>query len=64
MAVLEIDVDTALVSPVRKRRRVGVLFLAAVGWIVLIGLAAALAGALPIASPTDMDMLEIGRAHV
>jgi peptide/nickel transport system permease protein len=57
MAVLEIDVDTVLVSPVRKRRRVGVLFLAAVGWIVLIGLAAALAGALPIASPTDMDML-------
>jgi peptide/nickel transport system permease protein len=57
MAVLEIEGDTALVSPVRKRRRVGVLFLAAVGWIVLIGLAAALAGALPIASPTDMDIL-------
>jgi peptide/nickel transport system permease protein len=57
MAVLEIEGDTALVSPVRKRRRVGVLFLAAVGWIVLIGFAAALAGALPIASPTDMDIL-------
>ena len=57
MAVLEIEGDTALVSPVRKRRRVGMLFLAAVGWIVLIGLAAALAGALPIASPTDMDIL-------
>ena len=57
MAVLEIDGDTALVSPVRKQRRVGVLFLAAAGWIVLIGLAAALAGVLPIASPTDMDIL-------
>src|SRR5450432_3194505 len=57
MAVLEIEGDTALVSPVRKRRRVGALFLAAVGWIVLIGLAAALAGALPISSPTDMDIL-------
>ena len=57
MAVLDIEVDTAAVSPVRKRRRVGALFLAAVAWIVLIGLAAALAGALPIVSPTDMDIL-------
>src|SRR5260370_4684894 len=57
MAVLEIEGDTTLVSPVRKRRRVGGLFLAAVAWIVLIGLAAALAGVLPIQSPTDMDML-------
>src|SRR6266404_912318 len=57
MAVLDIEVDTAAVSPVRKQRRVGALFIAAVGWIVLIALAAALAGALPIASPTDMDIL-------
>jgi peptide/nickel transport system permease protein len=57
MAVLEIEGDTALVSPVRKRRRAGGLFLAAVAWIVLIGLAAALAGVLPIQSPTDLDML-------
>jgi peptide/nickel transport system permease protein len=57
MAVLDIEVDTAAVSPVRKRRRVGALFLAAVGWIVLIVLAAALAGFLPIASPTDMEIL-------
>jgi len=57
MAVLDLEVDTAVVSPVRKRRRVGALFLAAVAWIVLIGLAAALAGALPIVSPTDMDIL-------
>src|SRR5229473_1757738 len=57
MAVLDIEVDTAAVSPVRKRRRVGALFIAAVAWIVLIALAAALAGALPIVSPTDMDIL-------
>jgi peptide/nickel transport system permease protein len=57
MAVLDIDVDTALVSPVRRQRRVGVLFLCAVGWITLIGLAAVFADLLPIASPTDMDLL-------
>jgi peptide/nickel transport system permease protein len=57
MAVLDIEVDTAAVSPLRQRRRVGALFLAAVAWIVLIALAAALAGFLPIASPTDMDIL-------
>ena len=40
MAVLEIKGDTALVSPIRRRRRLGGLFIAAVGWIALIGLAA------------------------
>ena len=57
MAVLEIGVDTAAVSPVLLGRGLGLLFVCAVSWIVLIGLAAALAGVLPIASPTDMDML-------
>jgi peptide/nickel transport system permease protein len=58
MAVLEIDGDTALVSPVRKQqRRVGVLFVCAVAWIAVIGLAAIFADLLPIASPTDMDLL-------
>jgi peptide/nickel transport system permease protein len=57
MAVLEVGVDTALVSPVRRQRRVGVLFVCAVGWIALIGLAAIFADLLPIASPTDMDLL-------
>jgi len=57
MAVLEIDGDTALVSPVRQQRRVGALFACAVGWIALIGLAAIFADLLPIASPTDMDLL-------
>jgi len=57
MAVLEIDGDPALVSPVRKQRRVGALFVCAVAWIALIGLAAIFADLLPIASPTDMDLL-------
>jgi peptide/nickel transport system permease protein len=58
MAVLEIDVDTAAVSPVRRGRRPGALLLCAVIWIALIVLAAVFADLLPIASPTDMDMLE------
>jgi peptide/nickel transport system permease protein len=57
MAVLEIDGDTALVSPVRQQRRVGALFVCAVAWIAVIGLAAIFADLLPIASPTDMDLL-------
>ncbi len=57
MAALEIEGDTTLVSPVRKQRRVGALFVCAVGWIVLIALAAIFANLLPIASPTDMDLL-------
>ena len=57
MAVLDIEGDTTLVSPVRKQRRVGALFVCAVGWIALIALAAIFANLLPIASPTDMDLL-------
>ncbi len=57
MAVLEIDDDTAPVAPVARRRKLGGLFLCAVAWILLIGLAAVFAAYLPIASPTDMDML-------
>jgi peptide/nickel transport system permease protein len=57
MAVLDIEGDTTLVSPVRARRRVGALFVCAVGWIALIALAAIFANLLPIASPTDMDLL-------
>jgi peptide/nickel transport system permease protein len=57
MAVLEIGVDTAAVSPVRRGRKPGALLVVAVGWIALVVLAAALADFLPIPSPTDMDML-------
>jgi peptide/nickel transport system permease protein len=57
MAVLELEGDTAVVSAVRRQRRVGALFIFAVAWIVLIGLAAIFANWLPIQSPTDMDLL-------
>src|SRR5271170_5092909 len=58
MAVLDIEVDTAAVAPLRRGRRPGALLLCAVIWIALIALAAVFADLLPIGSPTDMDMLE------
>jgi peptide/nickel transport system permease protein len=58
MAVLDIGIDTAIVSPVRRTRRPGTLFWLAAGWIAFIVLAAIFAGALLAHSPTDMDMLE------
>jgi len=58
MAVLDIGIDTAIVSPVRRTRRLGILFWLAAGWIAFIVLAAIFAGVLLAHSPTDMDMLE------
>jgi peptide/nickel transport system permease protein len=57
MAVLELERDVATEAPVRRPRRVGVLFIGSVAWIVLIGLSAIFADWLPIQSPTDMDLL-------
>ena len=58
MAVLELERDdVASAEPVRRQRRIGALFIFAVAWIVLIGLAAIFANWLPIQSPTDMDLL-------
>jgi peptide/nickel transport system permease protein len=57
MAALDVGVDTAVVTPVRRRRRVGVLFIAAVVWIAAVALGAIFADLLPIPSPTDIDML-------
>src|SRR5262245_2714969 len=49
--------DVATAEPVRRQRRVGALFILSVAWVVLIRLAAVFADLLPIASPTDMDLL-------
>ena len=57
MAALDVGIDTATVAPMRRRRGLGGLFVAAVTWIVVIALAAILANVLPIPSPTDIDML-------
>jgi peptide/nickel transport system permease protein len=57
MAALDVGVDTAEVTPVRRRRGPGGLFIAAVGWIALVALGAIFAGVLPIPSPTDIDFL-------
>ncbi len=57
MAALDVGVDTATVAPIRRRRKAGGLFIASVTWIALIALAAIFANLLPLASPTDMDML-------
>jgi peptide/nickel transport system permease protein len=58
MATLELVIDDAIVSPVRRTRRLGSLFWMAIGWMIFILAAAALADLLPLPSPTDMDMLE------
>lgn len=64
MDALDATLDTGLLAvaaadPVasRTRRRTGVLFWLALGWIGLVIAAAAVAGLLPIPSPTDIDML-------
>jgi peptide/nickel transport system permease protein len=59
MATLELDIaEEAVSAPKRKGRRLGILFWAAIGWMILIFALAALAPLLPLPSPTDMDMLE------
>jgi peptide/nickel transport system permease protein len=56
-AALDVGIDTATVAPLRRKRRVGGLFLVSIGWIALVALLAIFAGLLPIPSPTDIDML-------
>src|SRR5674476_700709 len=58
MATLELGIDEVAVGPVGRTRRLGPLFWAATVWTIFILAAAALAGVLPLPSPTDMDMLE------
>ncbi len=57
MAALDFDAQTSA-DATPHPRRIGVLFVCAVAWIVLITLAALLANLLPIPGPSDMDMLE------
>src|SRR5882757_5577078 len=58
MATLELSIDQDVaVSPIRRTRRLGPLFWAAIAWMIFVFAAAALASLLPF-SPTDMDMLE------
>jgi peptide/nickel transport system permease protein len=58
MATLELSIEEVVaVGEVRRARRLGPLFWAAVAWMILVFAAAALAGLFPF-SPTDMDMLE------
>jgi len=59
MATLELSLEgDVVVSPVTRTPRLGPLFWAAIAWMILVFTAAALAGLLPLPSPTDMDMLE------
>ena len=59
MATLELSIDEDVtVSPIRRTRRLGPLFWAAVAWMTLVFAAATLASVLPLPSPTDMDMGE------
>jgi peptide/nickel transport system permease protein len=58
MAVLDIGIDTAIVSPVRRTRRLGNLFWLAAGWIILVVVVATFAAVLLPHGPLDMDMLE------
>jgi len=59
MATLELSIDEqVIVAPIRKTRRLGLLFWAAIGWLTFVFAVAALANLLPMPDPTAMDMLE------
>jgi len=59
MATLELSIDQdAAQAPARRGRRLGLLFWMAIGWMIFVFAVAIFADVLPLASPTDMDMLE------
>src|SRR5712671_3722218 len=59
MATLELTLDEGIqAQPAKRGRRLGPLFWAAIGWVVLVFAVAIFADFLPLPSPTDMDMLE------
>jgi peptide/nickel transport system permease protein len=59
MPTSDVDIGMEAIDerPVRGRPSFGLLFWLAVGWLVVVVLAAAAANLLPLPSPTDMDML-------
>jgi peptide/nickel transport system permease protein len=57
MATLELSIQEDVASSAQKTRRLGVLFWVSMGWIGFVFALAVLAPALPLPSPTDMDML-------
>jgi len=60
MATLELTLEegVAAAAPSRRRRRLGPVFWAASGWMLLVFAVALFADLMPLPSPTDMDMLE------
>src|SRR3954466_2977204 len=59
MATLELSIDEGVTTaPAQRGRRLGLLFWVAIGWMIFIFAVAIFADVLPLASPTDMDMLE------
>jgi peptide/nickel transport system permease protein len=58
MATLELTLgEDVQAQPAQRGRRLGPLFWAAIGWVVLVFAAAIFADMSPLPSPTDMDML-------
>ena len=59
MATLELTLDEEVqAQPLKRGRKLGPLFWAAIGWMTLVFTVAIFANVLPLPSPTDMDMLE------
>jgi peptide/nickel transport system permease protein len=59
MATLDLSIETgAVAAPLRRSRRLGLLFWMSIGWMILVFAVAIFADVLPLPSPTDMDMLE------
>jgi peptide/nickel transport system permease protein len=59
MATLDLAIEEDVAAaPVRRTRRLGRLFWAALGWLIFVFVVALLADVLPLPGPADMDMLE------
>jgi peptide/nickel transport system permease protein len=59
MATLDLAIEEDVAAaPVRRTRRLGRLFWAALGWLTFVFVVALLADVLPLPGPADMDMLE------